>query len=82
MNHVIFAMPQGTSLGPEYYGIKPQLKEGDMEYDPDDLAINVSSIAAAGKEGSDKMTPVLVGGEDAGGRYCLWHRCVRASRHT
>jgi hypothetical protein len=69
--HVIFAMPQGTSLGS---GHKPQLKEGGMEYDPasdDDLANNVASIVAAGKEESDKMTPVLVGGdyEDAAGGY-------------
>ena len=37
-----------------------------MEYDPasdDDLANNVASIAAAGKEGADKMTPVLVDGD-------------------
>ena len=68
-NHVIFAMPQGTSLGPGYYGFTP-LKEGDMEYDPasdDDLANNVASIAAAGNEGSDKITLVLVGGDAAGG---------------
>jgi hypothetical protein len=41
-----------------------------MEYDPasdDDLTNNVASIAAASKEGSDKMTPVLVGGDVAGG---------------
>ncbi len=49
-NHVIFAMPQGTTLGPGYDGYKPQLKEGDMEYDPasdDDVANNEASIAAA-----------------------------------
>ena len=37
-----------------------------MEYDPasdDDLANNVALFAAAGKEGADKMTPVLVGGD-------------------
>ena len=65
-NHVIFLMPQGTSLGPGYYGYKPQLKEGGTEYDPatdHDLANNVASIAAAGKEGADKMTPVLVDGD-------------------
>ena len=64
-NHVIFAMPQGTSLGPRYYGYMPQLKERGMEYGPasnDDLANNVASIGAAGKEGADKMTPVLVDG--------------------
>ena len=41
-----------------------------MEYDPasdDDLANNVTSIAAGGKGGSDKMTLVLVGGVVAGG---------------
>ncbi len=55
-NHVIFAMPQGTSMVPGYYGYKPQLKEEDMDYDPasdDDLANNVASIAAASKVRQD-----------------------------
>jgi hypothetical protein len=72
-NNMIFAMPQSTSLGPGYYGYKPQLKGGDKEYDPasgDVLANNVASIAAAGKEGADKMTPVLVDGDcTAGSSY-------------
>jgi hypothetical protein len=72
-NHVIFAMPQGISLGPGYYGYKPQLQGGDKEYDPasdDDLANNVASTAAAGEEGADKMTPVLVDGDYDGATEC------------
>jgi hypothetical protein len=61
-NHVIFAMPQSTSLGPGYYGYKPQLEKEDEEYDStsgDELANTVASIAAAGKEGADNPNNIL-----------------------
>ena len=31
--HLILAMPQSSSLGPGFYGYRPQLKEEDEEYD-------------------------------------------------
>jgi hypothetical protein len=70
-NHVIFAMPQSSSLRPGFYGYKPQLETEDEEYDSasgDELANVIVSTAAAGKEGADKIKPVLVDGDHDDGR--------------
>ena len=55
--------------GPGYSGYKPELKKGDIQADPTsdiDHAFDYAkaAAAAAGKEGVDKMTPVLVDDDD------------------
>ena len=62
---VYLADPQGSSMGPGYFGYKPELKEGDIQANLTsdiDPAFNYdkAAAAAAGKEGVDKTTPAPV----------------------
>ena len=61
----ISALPENSPPGPGYSGYKPELKKGHIQTDPTsdiDHAFNYAkaAAAAAGKEGFDKTTPVLV----------------------
>jgi hypothetical protein len=61
----ISALPESSPPGPGYSGYKPELKKGDIQADPTPdfhHAFNYAkaAAAAAGKEGVDKTTPVLV----------------------
>ena len=67
----ISALPEKNPPGAGYSGYKPELKKGDIQAVPTsdiDRAFDYvkAAAAAAGKEGVDKMTPVLVDDDDDG----------------
>ena len=71
-DHIVIAMPQASSLGPRYYGWRPQItedKEDDMELDShseDEGTHHAVYITAGGKEGFGKEPDHMDGGHNYG----------------
>jgi hypothetical protein len=71
-DHVIIVMPQASSLGPGYYGWRPQItedKEDDTELDShseDEDTHHAVYITAGGKEGFGKEPDQMDGGHNDG----------------